>query len=207
MLELPSPKEAAENTDAIRSYVATLFDENNFINPRWQPEKTGARQGDQNDLIEILLDLARYQYNDLTCRALQLINRLYSGAEELFLDAIHAEVVVEPESCTLAREMATKMPTIRRLCAGEIQEGEEEATFVALLDDLIATCKLDSRHVHEVRPDKRDMGDGLECFNDIGNIVGASGLILSFISLVFLLTSPPHSDYTSLAAGLCLLVS
>lgn len=156
MLEAPNFEEAVKNTDAIRSYVVTLFDNNNFINPGWRPGKTCVRQSnDQDDLIEILLDLAKYQYNDLTCRALQLIDRLYSGAEELFLDAIHAEMVVEPESLELASYMATHMPDIRRLCAGEIQAGEEETNFLGLLDHLIAACKLDSRHVHEVRPEKK----------------------------------------------------
>lgn len=150
MLETQPSRDLDADRDVIRSYVSALFDSINYINPGWRPDKTGARHGDQDDLIEILLDLAKYQYNDLTCRALQLIDRLYSGAEELFLDAIHAEVVVEPESLTLSAYMAQKMPNIRRLCAGEIQEGEEEATFVELLQHLINECKLDSHHVHEV---------------------------------------------------------
>lgn len=84
-------------TTIMREYLTDLLDRGNYINPKWRPETSSKRTGeapDVTDLVEILLDLARYEHGDLCCRSLQILNRLYSASHDLLDSAVKAQVRV-----------------------------------------------------------------------------------------------------------------
>ena len=76
-------------------------------------------QGD-GDFAEIMLDLAQYEYSGLACKALQLLNRVFSASDDLFKNIMKAQVLLEDDSLVLKKELDKEMPAIRRLGAGQV---------------------------------------------------------------------------------------
>eukprot|EP00043_Microstomoeca_roanoka_P019214 m.213666 g.213666 ORF g.213666 m.213666 type:complete len:2617 (+) comp16958_c0_seq4:400-8250(+) len=145
----PSLEAVYQQTNTVRSYVYELFDRANYICPKWRPENSALRQGGFDDLVEILLDLAKYDYNKLKCKSLQLLNRLYRSAEDLFEFSIEAQLLVEPDSLRLDQDLKVDMPVLRRLGAGQIEESEMDE-YNEILERLILACSLDRLNAHHI---------------------------------------------------------
>ncbi|EGD81749.1 hypothetical protein PTSG_02461 [Salpingoeca rosetta] len=138
-----------EQTDLVRSYVGELFDRANYLCPKWRPEASALRQGGEDDLVEILLDLAKYKYPRLTCKSLQLLDRLYKSAEHLFTYTIDAQLLLDPESIRLDARLKQDMPVLRRLGAGQIEVVEMDE-FNDILKELTELCVVDRLNPHVI---------------------------------------------------------
>lgn len=136
-------------TETVRLYLGELFDRSNYICPKWRPQTSAFRSGDSNDLVEVLLDLAKYKYPKLTCKSLQLLNRLYKATENLFEYSIHAQLLIDPDSINLANKLKKYAPILRRLGAGQIELGEMEE-FNSILIELSECCILDRLNPHVI---------------------------------------------------------
>jgi inositol 1,4,5-triphosphate receptor type 1 len=86
------PVDATRFTKVMREYVDEVIDRSNYINPGWRPENARHRSADSSDFAEIMLDLAQYEYSMLVCKALQLLNRVFSSADDLFKNVVRAQV-------------------------------------------------------------------------------------------------------------------
>eukprot|EP00049_Salpingoeca_infusionum_P018394 m.357042 g.357042 ORF g.357042 m.357042 type:complete len:2607 (+) comp17695_c0_seq1:174-7994(+) len=144
------------HTRLVRQYTAELFDRSNYMLPAWRPALSVSREFKRDDPqknldpVEILMDLAKYRFPKLTCKSLQLLNRFFSTTEDMFTQAVKAQLLVHDDSKQLLAYLKESMPVLRRLGAGQIEEGSEAEEFTGILDRLTAACELDRYHPHEL---------------------------------------------------------
>eukprot|EP00056_Hartaetosiga_gracilis_P010415 m.153526 g.153526 ORF g.153526 m.153526 type:complete len:2653 (+) comp13309_c1_seq5:67-8025(+) len=150
MAERPEGDPSLEQTKRIRLYMDELFDRCNFVEPGWRPELSGSRKMDddvecgQEPLVEILLDLAKYDNSRLVCKSLQLLDRIFSFTQHTFEKSVGAYLLIDGESIDLDNKMSHYMPILRRLGAGQIEDSEEEmGEFNRILAELTEACVLD----------------------------------------------------------------
>eukprot|EP00045_Choanoeca_perplexa_P018056 m.276491 g.276491 ORF g.276491 m.276491 type:complete len:2614 (+) comp17698_c0_seq3:125-7966(+) len=140
----------APHASVVRHYIDEVIDRSNYILPEWRPSMARYRTQTEGDFAEIMLDLAQYDYAGLACKALQLLNRVFSASDDLFNNIVKAQVLLMPESIDLKKTLEDEMPVIRRLGAGQIEEGKEAQDFNRRLKRLTDACMLDREHPHAV---------------------------------------------------------
>ena len=67
----------------------------------------------QSELDRILLDLAKYEDEDLIQGSFQLLNKLYSSDSNLFKRAVQAQLLITEESKDLHAEINRLLPSLR----------------------------------------------------------------------------------------------
>lgn len=94
------------------------------------------------DIVDILLDLSNYEYDDMVRKSMHLLNRYYSAHNNLFRRAVQAQVLITDGSVQVYKELEEKLPVLRRLSSNKL--GDTEANQLAkILNDFIHYCHLD----------------------------------------------------------------
>uniref|UniRef100_K1QLV5 Inositol 1,4,5-trisphosphate receptor n=1 Tax=Magallana gigas TaxID=29159 RepID=K1QLV5_MAGGI len=100
------------------------------------------------DLVDVLKDLSSYHYDNMIRMSMHLLNRYYSAHNELFGNAVQAQVLITDKSVEAFNNLEKILPHLRRLASSKLsnQQGEE---LVSLLDQLILMCHLDGEPEEE----------------------------------------------------------
>ncbi|XP_052783710.1 inositol 1,4,5-trisphosphate receptor type 1-like isoform X3 [Mya arenaria] len=119
------------------------------------------------EIVEILLDLSHYEYDDMVRKSMHLLNRHFSAHQNLFTRAVQAQVLITDMSVQIYNDIEEKLPTLRRLSSNKL--GDTEASQLAsILDGLIHHCHLEGE---EEEPHKMNQSilynNGVieDCFN------------------------------------------
>jgi hypothetical protein len=106
----------------------------------------------EGDFAEIMLDLAQYDYAGLACKALQLLNRVFSASDDLFNNIVKAQVLLLPESIHLKTMLENEMPAIRRLGSGQVWKQGAVCACLPVPLAVFASRLWLSRSKRETRP-------------------------------------------------------
>ena len=138
---------SAASTEAARSYLNDLKQKCDWIQPKWTFAlgASGVKDGDLS-LVGVLLDLARYEEPRLLVKCLDLINRIYSGEQDLFNLAVQATVLTTRESFDLANHAEMELPRLKQLGTGVISGDEDIGVFNHLLTFWTSMCYLKGQH-------------------------------------------------------------
>ena len=77
----------------------------------------------ENNIASALLDLARYDDERLRAKAFEVQHRLFSAHGLLFTWCMEAQLLTNDESLQFAHLVTTKLPIVRRLAKGSIEDG------------------------------------------------------------------------------------
>ncbi|XP_053404101.1 inositol 1,4,5-trisphosphate receptor type 3-like isoform X2 [Mercenaria mercenaria] len=95
----------------------------------------------QFNLVDILLDLSQYEYDDIVRKSMHLLNRWFSAYQNLFKRAVLTQILITDESVEVYKRTELLMPELRRLAAYRM--GEIEADHViTILTELLSFCHL-----------------------------------------------------------------
>ena len=143
-------KVTAASTEAARRYLNDLKQKCDWIQPKWTFAlgAAGVKDGDLS-LVGVLLDLARYEEPRLLVKCLDLINRIYSGEQDLFNLAVQATVLTTHESFNLANHAELELPKLKQLGTGVISGDEDIGVFNHLLTFWTSKCYLKGQHSRE----------------------------------------------------------
>ncbi|KAH3742154.1 hypothetical protein DPMN_048890 [Dreissena polymorpha] len=94
------------------------------------------------DLVDILLDLSNYEYDQMVHKSMNLLNRYFSAHNDLFMRAMQAQVLINDSSVAVYNDLEEKLPQLRHLSSNKL--GDHEASKLAqILDVLIHYCHLE----------------------------------------------------------------
>lgn len=96
---------------------------------------------------EILLDLSKYECDELVQGSLHLLNRYFSSEISLFSKAIQTQLLVTQQSVKVFEEIEDKLPILRRHMSVDIGE-DERAELIRILRTFTKMCSLDEE-AHE----------------------------------------------------------
>nr|XP_022345635.1 inositol 1,4,5-trisphosphate receptor type 3-like isoform X6 [Crassostrea virginica] len=94
------------------------------------------------DLVDVLKDLSFYEYDDIIRMSMNLLNRYYSAHNELFSNAVQAQVLITDKSVEAFNSLDELLPKLRRLASSKLSNQQAEE-LVTMLDQLILMCHLD----------------------------------------------------------------
>lgn len=100
------------------------------------------------DLVDVLKDLSFYHYDDMIRMSMHLLNRYYSAHNELFSNAVQAQVLITEKSLEAFNSLDKILPHLRRLASSKLSNQQAEE-LVSLLDQLILMCHLDGEPEEE----------------------------------------------------------
>eukprot|EP00039_Didymoeca_costata_P011469 m.161015 g.161015 ORF g.161015 m.161015 type:complete len:2636 (+) comp15183_c0_seq1:24-7931(+) len=125
-----------------REYVRSIVAKSNFITPNWFVQD-GCRSADgaNKNLIEVLLDLGRYQSQRLLLASFELFQRIYTATDNMFHYAVDAQVLIHEESIQLAKYLQREMPPFRRVSRRPLVE-DDINHLVKVFQKLIRDCSL-----------------------------------------------------------------
>ncbi|XP_053404110.1 inositol 1,4,5-trisphosphate receptor type 2-like isoform X2 [Mercenaria mercenaria] len=94
------------------------------------------------EIVDILLDLSHYEYDDMVRKSMHLLNRYFSAHNNLYKRAVQAQVLITDGSVHVYKELEEKLPVLRRLSANKL--GDSEANQLAeILEEFIHFCHLE----------------------------------------------------------------
>ncbi|XP_062567417.1 inositol 1,4,5-trisphosphate receptor type 3-like isoform X1 [Saccostrea cucullata] len=94
------------------------------------------------DLVDVLKDLSFYEYDEMIRMSMHLLNRYYSAYNQLFSNAVQAQVLITEKSVAVFNELEDILPHLRRLASAKLSNKQAEE-LVTMLDKLILMCHLD----------------------------------------------------------------
>ncbi|ESO83880.1 hypothetical protein LOTGIDRAFT_236387 [Lottia gigantea] len=101
------------------------------------------------EITEILLDLSHYDYDEMLCKSMHILNRYYSFHQNLFNKAIQAQVLITDNSVNIMSRLSQILPVLRRLATAKLND-DQVLQLADILDELILMCQLegeaDERH-------------------------------------------------------------
>lgn len=118
------------NSVAIRR-LKDLFNESSFF------------KGLGIDVIELFKDLSLYNYDSMVVGSMSLINRYFSGHDNLFKRAVQAQILVNERSCQVLKEVNQLLPVMRRLTASKMTN-EQTNEMNVILKNLVKLCTLEN---------------------------------------------------------------
>ena len=125
-----------ELTTDVREYVREVFEASNWLTPQWHPAETP-----HTELVDVLLDLGRYEYSSLLTRTMDLCNRLFLSRYEIFELAVQAQVLLAEESIRLQEALDRDLPILRRISRGFVEPQEMEQ-FLSIVQEATQACYL-----------------------------------------------------------------
>ncbi|KAK6195687.1 hypothetical protein SNE40_001061 [Patella caerulea] len=93
------------------------------------------------EVTQILLDLSHYDYDEMICKSMHLLNRFYSFHHKLFSQAIQAQVLITDASADIMKRLSIILPTLRRLATAKLND-EQTKELDKILEELIKMCQL-----------------------------------------------------------------
>ncbi|XP_025079753.1 inositol 1,4,5-trisphosphate receptor type 3-like [Pomacea canaliculata] len=94
------------------------------------------------EIVDTLLDLAHYDYDEMVSKSLHLLNRYFSAYRALFNCTIQAQVLLTDSSVQVSRQLEKLMPSFRRLSTAKLSRDKAEE-LVSILNHLISMCHLE----------------------------------------------------------------
>ncbi|XP_070173522.1 inositol 1,4,5-trisphosphate-gated calcium channel ITPR3-like [Littorina saxatilis] len=105
------------------------------------------------DIVEILMDLSNYDYDEMVRKSMQLLNRYYSSHRTLFTRAVQAQVrehkcgrpdqvLITDTSVEVSVKLHCVLPRLRRLATAKLTS-EQAEELCNILDQLVVMCQLD----------------------------------------------------------------
>lgn len=147
---------SAELTETSRKYLLDLSDQCNWIAHKdWRLEM-GTRHAtvpNGHSLVGILFDLAKYKDTRLLSKSLQLIDRMYSGQQNLFDLAVQAVALKAPLSKQLV-SLKRLLPKLRRLGSRNIS-GTDVDEFNSILMYITSKCYWEEDEQKQSQPSDR----------------------------------------------------
>ncbi|EGD74759.1 inositol 1,4,5-trisphosphate receptor type 3 [Salpingoeca rosetta] len=140
-------------TDEVRAYIHDLTDASNWVTPGWHPIDTA-----KNDIVDVLVDLARYEYSHVLTSAMRLTHRLFSSRDDLFGDAIQAQFLLTDDSKDLAKKLGIYLPQLRRLTKGYVEACETE-DYLSIVTALEKKCYVEPENPQYSHP--HDINQGI----------------------------------------------
>ena len=132
---------------------------------------------------QILLDLSRYECEQLVQSSMHLLNRYYSSELSLFKKGVQTQLLVTEESKKVFNEVGELVPTLRRYMSIDVEE-KERATIIKILQTFSAMCTL--------------QGDESEAHQQNQKILYNYGEINANVSLYSLITENAYISLCSL---------
>ncbi|KAL5005127.1 hypothetical protein ScPMuIL_018583 [Solemya velum] len=94
------------------------------------------------DVVEILKDLAYYEYDVMVRRSMYLLNRFFSAHSNLFKRAVQAQVLITDKSMRIVVRLDVILPTLRRLATSKMTQ-QQTTELSSILDELSGMCHLE----------------------------------------------------------------
>lgn len=141
VLDAPNDSALLSFTGGVRDYVHDVTAMSNWLTPDWHPAETA-----ENDLVDVLMDLGKYEYSHVLTQAIGLTHRLFSSRNDLFDDAVQAQLLVTPRSVQLARQLEDQVSELRRLTRGFVEHSETDQ-FLAIVPALEKECYIEPENV------------------------------------------------------------
>ena len=91
------------------------------------------------DVEVILIDLSRYENNDLVHNSLKLLTMIYSYDETLFSHTTHTQLLVAEESLAVSKDLQSLLPTLRHLLSVDC-DIESQQKIINILQKLTNLC-------------------------------------------------------------------
>ncbi len=91
---------------------------------------------------DILLDIARYDCDELVQGSLHLLGRYFSSEISLFTKAIQTQLLETDESKRVFKEVEEKVPILRRYMSVDVEE-DERAHLIEILRTFTKMCSLE----------------------------------------------------------------
>ncbi len=91
---------------------------------------------------DILLDLSRYDSDELVQGSLHLLNRFFSSEISLFDKAIQTQLLVTQQSKTVFKDIEEQLPILRRYMSVDVGE-DERAQLIRILRTFTGMCSLE----------------------------------------------------------------
>ncbi|KAL3848254.1 hypothetical protein ACJMK2_019123, partial [Sinanodonta woodiana] len=92
--------------------------------------------------VEIILDLSKYDYDDMVRKSMHLLNRYYSVHSDLFKNALQSQVLVSDASVKVFKSMNKRLRVLRRLSTFRLVDAEARK-LCDILDNLMHMCHLE----------------------------------------------------------------
>ncbi|KAK3607291.1 hypothetical protein CHS0354_002916 [Potamilus streckersoni] len=92
-------------------------------------------------VVEIFLDLSRYDYDDMVRKSMHLLNRYYSAHSGLFKKALQSQVLVSDSSVKAFKSMNKRLRVLRQLSTLKLADAEARK-LCDILDNFIHMCHL-----------------------------------------------------------------
>ena len=96
----------------------------------------------QSTFTDILLDLSRYECDELVQGSLHLLNRLYSSEINMFRKAIQTELLVAQDSKKVFGVVEEELPVMRRLMSIDLGS-DQRKQLVVILQKFTDMCILE----------------------------------------------------------------
>ncbi|CAD5116200.1 DgyrCDS5116 [Dimorphilus gyrociliatus] len=96
---------------------------------------------EKRQLIDVLLDLSKYNYDKLVVKSLSVLNKFFSSRTGAFQAAIDSQILLTADSVRVHRDFIDFLPMLRRLARAKISPQQVETT-VAILDKLRKLCQV-----------------------------------------------------------------
>ena len=96
----------------------------------------------------ILIDLSRYENDDLVRNSLKLLTTIHSHDETLFSHAAHTQLLVAEESLAVSKKLQSFLPTLRHLLSvdGDVQSQWKIIDILGNLTDLCTRANDEEPH-------------------------------------------------------------
>ena len=91
------------------------------------------------DMKAILIDLSRYENDDLVCHSLMLLTASHSQDETLFSHASHTQLLVADEALAISKDLQNILPTLRYLLSVD-GDTESQWKIIDILGRLTNLC-------------------------------------------------------------------
>ncbi|CAD5117763.1 DgyrCDS6509 [Dimorphilus gyrociliatus] len=96
---------------------------------------------DKEDFRDIMLDLSKYEYDDMITKSMHLLTKFFTAKADLFEKAVKAQVLLTDDSIQINQIIDGILPKLRRN-AGSKMSNEQADESVAIIKQLIDMCHL-----------------------------------------------------------------
>eukprot|EP00054_Salpingoeca_dolichothecata_P021398 m.136903 g.136903 ORF g.136903 m.136903 type:complete len:2486 (+) comp23973_c0_seq1:94-7551(+) len=110
------------------SVMTDIFHNTDYLNPN-------------GDLVDVLLDLSKYEYEETTTTAMRLMHRFFNGHTEIFEKCVQAQVLISDKSIHVHEELMGLLPKFRHLISTEMVEKQEQE-MLEILRTFTGYCTL-----------------------------------------------------------------
>lgn len=101
----------------------------------------------QRHVREILIDLSKYENDDLVHNSLKLLTTMHFQDDTLFSRAAHTQLLIAKDSLTVSEKIKKKLPKLRHLLSVECSI-KQQWKIVKTLVEFTKHCTRDNREPH-----------------------------------------------------------